>query len=83
MKDIATDLMEFDAGNLNARETLELFALLVASGLAWTLQGTYGRTARVLINEGWISPSAASPSTATRCWRQWREAASTAERPGR
>lgn len=56
MKDIATDLMEFDAGNLNARETLELFALLVASGLAWTLQGTYGRTARVLINEGWISP---------------------------
>ncbi|WP_432006332.1 DUF7417 domain-containing protein [Streptomyces parvus] len=55
MKDIATDLMEFDAGNLDPRETLELFALLVKSGLAWTLQGTYGRTAQWMISEGWLT----------------------------
>lgn len=56
MKDIAIDLMTFEAGELGQRETLELFATLIKSGMAWTLQGSYGRAAHWMINEGWISP---------------------------
>jgi len=56
MKEVAIDLMTFEEGQLDARETLDLFALLVKSGMAWTLQGSYGRTAQHMINEGLISP---------------------------
>ncbi|MEU0344213.1 hypothetical protein ABZ092_36030 [Streptomyces bobili] len=55
MKDIAIDLMSFEGGELDQRETLELFATLVASGLAWTLQGNYGRAANELIRTGWLT----------------------------
>ncbi|MCY0933659.1 DUF7417 domain-containing protein [Streptomyces sp. H34-S4] len=57
MKDIAIDLMSFEAGELDQRETLELFATLIRSGMIWTLQGAYGRTAHYLLHEGWISVS--------------------------
>ncbi|AFO10935.1 hypothetical protein D854_gp16 [Streptomyces phage R4] len=56
MKDLAIDLMTFEEGQLDPRETLELFSTLIASGMAWTLQGSYGRAAQMMINEGWISP---------------------------
>jgi hypothetical protein len=55
MKDIAIDLMSFDAGELDDTETLDLFATLIASGMAWTLQGYYGRVARNLIDRGLIT----------------------------
>ncbi|WP_438470743.1 DUF7417 domain-containing protein [Streptomyces asiaticus] len=55
MKDIAIDIMSHEAGELDARETLDLFALLVRSGMAWTLQGSYGRTANELIHKGLIT----------------------------
>lgn len=55
MKDIAIDLISFEQGELGQREILDLFATLVASGMAWTLQGSYGRTALWLINEGWLT----------------------------
>ena len=35
-------------------EMLELFSRLIETGLAWTLQGSYGRTARDLIRNGFI-----------------------------
>ncbi|MFG2923912.1 hypothetical protein ACGFYA_20715 [Streptomyces sp. NPDC048305] len=55
MKDIAIDLMSFEGGELDQRETLELFATLVKSGLAWTLQGNYGRAANELIHAGYLT----------------------------
>ncbi|MGW8630581.1 DUF7417 domain-containing protein [Streptomyces sp. NPDC055793] len=55
MKDIAIDLISFEQGELDQRETLELFATLVHSGMAWTLQGSYGRTAHWLIAEDWLT----------------------------
>jgi len=47
-------IVAFEAGELNADEVLELFQQLVNSGLAWELQGSYGRTAKRLIEEGRI-----------------------------
>ncbi|WP_456156736.1 DUF7417 domain-containing protein [Streptomyces mirabilis] len=56
MKDLAIDLMSYEAGELDARDTLDLFGLLVRSGMAWTLQGSYGRTANELMHLGYLTP---------------------------
>jgi hypothetical protein len=46
-------IMAFESGDLDFEATIELFQELIDSGLAWQLQGSYGRTARALIDEGW------------------------------
>lgn len=48
-------IMAYEDGSLGVPETLELFAELVKTGLAWKLQGSYGRTAQSLIDGGYIS----------------------------
>ncbi|MEX1655545.1 hypothetical protein ABZ960_20585 [Streptomyces pseudovenezuelae] len=55
MKDLVIDLIAYEEGVLDEREKLELFALLVKSGMAWTLQGSYGRTANELIHAGYLT----------------------------
>ena len=39
-------IMGYECGDLNDKETLELFSHLIKNGMAWNLQGHYGRTAR-------------------------------------
>lgn len=48
-------IIAFEQGELDEEETLELFQHLVNSGLAWELQGRYGRTARAMIEAGEIT----------------------------
>ena len=48
-------IMDYEAGRLDARGTLELFADLIETGQAYRLQGTYGRTAHALIMAGLIT----------------------------
>lgn len=48
-------ILNYEHGNLDLEETLQLFADLVKTGHAWTLQGSYGRTAHDLIESGLIT----------------------------
>jgi hypothetical protein len=46
-------IMAFEQGDLDEEGTIELFQELIDSGLAWQLQGSYGRMARNLIEAGY------------------------------
>lgn len=48
-------LIDFEHGMLTEEEIIELFQELVDTGLAWELQGSYGRTARDLIESGSVT----------------------------
>lgn len=46
-------IMAFEQGDLDEEGTIQLFQELIDSGLAWQLQGSYGRMARNLIEAGY------------------------------
>lgn len=48
-------IMAYEQGELDQDATVELFQQLVDSGLAWKLQGHYGRTAAALIKAGYVN----------------------------
>ena len=48
-------IIEYESGELGVEDTIRFFARLIKSGMAWTLQGHYGRTAQSFIEEGYIS----------------------------
>ena len=49
-------IIAFEQGDMDEAEVNEFFQELIDSGLAWLLQGHYGRTARRLIEAGLCSP---------------------------
>ena len=48
-------MIAFESGELSEDETVGLFQDLVNSGLVWSLQGFYGRTAQRLIDAGLVT----------------------------
>ena len=48
-------IIAFEQGDLDDDETIELFQHLVDTGLAWTLQGSYGRMAKNMIDAGVVT----------------------------
>lgn len=50
-------IMAYEDGQLDGEEVIDLFQGLVDSGLAWRLQGSYGRTAQSLIEGGYVHPT--------------------------
>ena len=53
--DLTTQIIAYEIGQLHEFEIVELFQKLVDTGLAWSLQGHYGRTATALIEAGLIT----------------------------
>jgi len=56
-KDLVDKIIAWESGELSDKDTVRFFAELVKSGQAWSLQGTYGRTAMNLIERGYITKS--------------------------
>ena len=52
--DIVSQIIEYESGEMSNEKTLIFFAELVKNGMAWTLQGSYGRMAHSLIEAGYI-----------------------------
>lgn len=49
-------IIGYEQGELSDDEMIALFAELIRTGMAWSLQGHYGRTAAALIEGGYITP---------------------------
>lgn len=54
MSNVASKIIDYENGELDETGTLELFQILVDTGMAWQLQGHYGRTALALLEAGLI-----------------------------
>jgi hypothetical protein len=52
--DLVGNIIAFESGELEEHEVIEFFQHLVSTGLAWSLQGSYGRAASALIEAGLI-----------------------------
>ena len=52
--DVTNRIIDYECGHLNDKQTLRLFSELIKNGMAWSLQGHYGRTATALIEDGWL-----------------------------
>jgi hypothetical protein len=50
-------IIAYESGEMTEEEVVDFFQELVDSGLAWRLQGSYGRTATVLIESGFVTPA--------------------------
>ena len=53
-KDTLDLMMAWEDGTLSDEDTLTLFQRLVNNGMAWRLQGVYGRTASAFLERGLI-----------------------------
>ena len=50
-------VIAYEQGELDEEGIVELFQELINSGMAWKLQGSYGRTAKALIDAGYCVES--------------------------
>lgn len=49
-------MIDWEQGDLDEEDTIELFQILIDNGMAWNLQGMYGRAAESLIENGLCNP---------------------------
>jgi len=52
---LTDEIIAYEQGDMNEAEAIIFFQELVDTGLAWTLQGHYGRTAKALIEAGYVN----------------------------
>lgn len=53
--DLVGGIIAYEGGEMDEEAFIQLFQHLLTTGLCWTLQGHYGRTATALLNAGLIS----------------------------
>jgi len=64
MTNLTEQLIRWESGEMDCEEEeVELFQHLVNTGLAWQLQGTYGRVAMSLIEEGLVTIPSEAPES--------------------
>lgn len=54
--DYVSAIMDYEQGELDEDGIIDLFQFLVDTGMAWSLQGSYGRMAAALIEAGYVTP---------------------------
>jgi len=54
-RDLIGDIIDYENGEMTEQEMIGFFQHLVKTGLAWSLQGHYGRMAMRMIEEGLIN----------------------------
>jgi len=54
--DLVDKIIAYEQGEMGQEQTLQFFQELIDTGLAFTLQGHYGRTAVRLIKAGLVRP---------------------------
>lgn len=50
-------VIAYEQGELDEEGIIDLFQELINSGMAWEMQGSYGRTAKALIDAGYCVES--------------------------
>ena len=55
MMDLMNRVVQYESEDHSLEWVLQLYADLIATGLAWQLQGRYGREAKAMIDEGLIT----------------------------
>ena len=57
------EIIRYEQGEMTHEEVVTFFQGLVNTGLAWSLQGHYGRTAMALIEEGYVTVGSTGEET--------------------
>jgi hypothetical protein len=52
--DVVGAVIDFEGGDMSPNRVIEFFSHLLKTGMAWKLQGSYGRAAQSLIAEGYL-----------------------------
>ena len=52
--DVVDQIIRYESGEMDTDETINFFQILVNNGMAFSLQGHYGRTAAAFIEAGLI-----------------------------
>ena len=69
MKDLSSKIVAYEQDELNGLEIIELFQELIDNGMAWKLQGHYGRMAMDLIEEKMCTPAMERDDASKECPR--------------
>jgi hypothetical protein len=57
LSDLTERVTRYESGEMEEDEIVAFFQYLIDTGMVWNLQGSYGRTATDLINEGLCEPA--------------------------